>query len=1272
MDAASIRKLNLALPMLLVSAAFALPWTAQAQSFSLSSNSVQIVGGQQAPTVTVSSTGSPITFNVSSNQSWVLVSGQGASGPPFTTPVTLVFENISSNGSPPPATVTLTSTIPSGLSTTITVSYVNNSGTGGGGGGTGGGSGTGNDQLSANSTNVSNVTGGSSTQQVQLTNTSGPDTVNFNVSVAYGASGIGWLQVSPASSSVAPGATQTLTLTFIPNGLTIGNYTATVTVSNQTVTQTITIQVTYQVTISSTITLTPSSANLSPSNPSVNVSVGAPTTYFSATSNANWILLAFLVGGSPSAGQSQLYNINTSNPLVVELAGSSTYPATGTTGTVTISDQNGNTSNFTVTFTGSGSGTGSGTITLTPSPVALNLSNNYQATVTIQSSSATGNVQIGLTGFPSNAVSFQYVNASSIGTAPGSVQITLTGNVSSLSSGQTYSGTLTATVGSSQGTATVNLTVGSSSSGGAGGTGTNNPVEPLSLSFVADINHPAAIVPQNIFVTSVGSYSATAAESSCTGTQWLNLASPSSGTANGAGSPTTVVQVQVDPTGVPIGTCSGTVSVQTTSQSSAYTVSVTLTVYSGTVIYAQTTLGGGAGSAVFLENNGNLNSAPVTYYIPATDTSSISLTATTDVNWISFLGGSGGSLTGSTLTNIQTTGFGFLPNSTAANMQNGVYVGHITFTGNVQNSPLIVPVVLIVTNNSSSSGISLSPSSVILNAFFGGTSVSGLVSVTSTSSVGFTASASTNSGGSWLSVTSSGTAPTNITVTANPAGLAANTYTGTITVTSSIGTAQASVTFVVGTGSGTGNNIACSPSPCGSLTFTYNLNASTPNSQSVSIVSASGSASTSFSVSSSVNGSGIPNWLSVSTGTGGTTGTTPGTVIVNVNPSGLSAAPYTGLVTVSSSANSVQIPVTFNVQAPPTVMASPSSLSFQYQVGGTTPSPGQLNVSGSTSGLTYGASALTSSGGNWLSINKTTGTTPDVLSVTVNPASLAAGTTYTGTITVNGTGSASGSTTVQVSLTITAPFPTITQVQNAASFANGPISPGEIVTLFGSAMGPSTPLGTTLTSAGKVSTQLGQVQVLFNGTPAPLLYVSASQINCVVPYELAGFTSPFVEVKYLGQTSNTVNLQAVATAPGIFATGTPAGTGQGAILNFDNSPNGNGANSRPAAPGSVVQIYMTGEGALSPAQATGSVTCSAGCSTVSQIPVPLLVSKMAVLVNNQPATIQFAGEAPGFVSGVLQVNVTIPPNTPAGNVPLSISIGGVSSQSNVTVAVGAN
>jgi uncharacterized protein (TIGR03437 family) len=141
-------------------------------------------------------------------------------------------------------------------------------------------------------------------------------------------------------------------------------------------------------------------------------------------------------------------------------------------------------------------------------------------------------------------------------------------------------------------------------------------------------------------------------------------------------------------------------------------------------------------------------------------------------------------------------------------------------------------------------------------------------------------------------------------------------------------------------------------------------------------------------------------------------------------------------------------------------------------------------------------------------------------------------------------------------------------------------------------------------------------------------------------------------------------VQTTSTVPGIF-TQNASGNGPADVINSDgvtvNGPN------HPAAKGSTVSVYMTGEGALTPKVADGSVTCSAGCSSISQIPIPLL--PVAVLVDGQPASVVFYGEAPGLVSGVMQVNFTIPAAAHSGTVSLVVSVGNNQSQQNVTLAV---
>jgi uncharacterized protein (TIGR03437 family) len=122
-----------------------------------------------------------------------------------------------------------------------------------------------------------------------------------------------------------------------------------------------------------------------------------------------------------------------------------------------------------------------------------------------------------------------------------------------------------------------------------------------------------------------------------------------------------------------------------------------------------------------------------------------------------------------------------------------------------------------------------------------------------------------------------------------------------------------------------------------------------------------------------------------------------------------------------------------------------------------------------------------------------------------------------------------------------------------------------------------------------------------------------------------------------------------------------SGTGPGAILNADNSPN---SSANPANKGGVVVVYVTGEGQTNPPGVTGKVN---NVSRVEDLPVP--TQPVTASVGGQMAPVLFAGEAPAFVSGLMQVNVQLPANAGSRNVPVVVSVGEISSQTVVTVAV---
>ena len=229
---------------------------------------------------------------------------------------------------------------------------------------------------------------------------------------------------------------------------------------------------------------------------------------------------------------------------------------------------------------------------------------------------------------------------------------------------------------------------------------------------------------------------------------------------------------------------------------------------------------------------------------------------------------------------------------------------------------------------------------------------------------------------------------------------------------------------------------------------------------------------------------------------------------------------------------------------------------------------------------------------------------------------------------------------------------------DGASTQPGAVTPGKIVVLYGSRLGPTALTGLSIGGDGRVSTNAGGTQVLFDGVPAPILYSSSGQVAAIAPYELDGKLGTQVQVKNGTLSSDVVALPVWPVAPSIFSVDL-SGTGQAAILNEDgitvNGPN------RAAARGSIISIYATGEGQTQPGGIDGRIAAG------SALPKPAL--PVTVLIDGKPAEVQYAGAAPGAVAGLFQVNVRIPPDASTGDASLEIHVGNAVSQPWMTVAV---
>lgn len=540
------------------------------------------------------------------------------------------------------------------------------------------------------------------------------------------------------------------------------------------------------------------------------------------------------------------------------------------------------------------------------------------------------------------------------------------------------------------------------------------------------------------------------------------------------------------------------------------------------------------------------------------------------------------------------------------------------------------------------------PASVGFTAAQGGTQIleQSISLASGTTSIAYTAVASMNEG-NWLSVSpGAATTPATLVVrVSNYADLPARTYSGTITVISQASNSPLTipVTLTVGSAQGAANLTADPPS----LTLAPQSGATAPIDTTVTV--GSSGAPLTFSVSATS----AQGWLAV-TQSGSTT---PGSLRVRVqNYATLAPGTYQGTVSVTSAqaANSpLLIPVTLTVPVAATPAISPLSLGFEWQPGSAVPPEQAITINSLGGPMSFTAVAGTRSGGQWLAIDRTAGTAPATLQVSVNPAGLAPG-TYQGSVSIT-PDTPRTPVVVSVTLRVTQSGPQIGSVTNAASYLPGPIAPGEIVTLFGSNLGPASLTTLRLDPAGMIETALAGTRVWFEDQLAPIVHTSISQVTVVAPYAIAGRPTVNIVVEYNGVRSEARAVPVAASAPGLFTVG---GGTQGAILNEDSTPN---SPQNGAMPGSWVSLFATGEGELAPALAAGAIA-TAGSGARPVLPI-------RVAIGGREAEVAYAGPAPGLLVGLMQVNVRIPEDTPQGPAAVVLTVGQASSQAGVTVHV---
>ncbi len=626
-----------------------------------------------------------------------------------------------------------------------------------------------------------------------------------------------------------------------------------------------------------------------------------------------------------------------------------------------------------------------------------------------------------------------------------------------------------------------------------------------------------------------------------------------------------------------------------TSGDSVYTTNLTLT-----------PTGSGTGlslSASALTFNYQLGgTAPVAQSVSITSTgTALSYTIATSAAWLTATPTSG-TTPGSISVGVNTSGLAV-----------GTYNGSVTVTATgASNSPQTIAVTFNVT--SSTPSLTLSPTTLTYSYTIGATTpASQNVSVTSSgSALNYTVTTSA----AWLTATpTSGTTPGSISVAVNTSGLAVGTYNGTVTVAASGASNSPRTVAVTLSVTSSTPNLTLSPT---NLNFAYQVGGTTPTAQTVTTAS-SGSA-LSFTVTTSAG------WLTATPASG----TTPNSISVGINTSGLTAGSYTGTVTVTASGagNSpqrVNVNLTVTAAGPPNLVLSPSSLTFGYLTGGTLPAAQNVNILSSGTGLSYSVSTT----GAWLSVTPVSGSTPGVLSVSLNPSGLAVG-TYTGTVTVTASGAANSPVSLSVTLNVTATAPRIR------------LSPGAFTFSYTA--------GGSLPAAQNLSVTSGGVALGFTVSTSPS-WLSATPTN--------------------GTTGGTVSL---SVNPSGLAVGSYSGSVTVTVPGASNSPQSVGVTLNVAAqpnltlsPGSLTFDYHTGAGAP-PTQGVSVNSSGGALSYTTSTSVAWLTASPGS--GTTPGTVNIGINPSGLTAGTYNGTVTVT-SSAAGNSPQKVNV-------TLTVSAGAS
>ncbi|HEY9126833.1 MAG TPA: hypothetical protein VIM62_06885, partial [Acidobacteriaceae bacterium] len=514
-------------------------------------------------------------------------------------------------------------------------------------------------------------------------------------------------------------------------------------------------------------------------------------------------------------------------------------------------------------------------------------------------------------------------------------------------------------------------------------------------------------LPQVITATSTGAnfaFSATA--TATTGGSWLTISPSSFGCCTST--PTAITVVATPDVTLAAGTYTGQIVLKANSGTVTETIAVSLTVHATTETYFDQAAGG---LTFTMQTNSKVPPAQ-TLQIRNAGAGSLAWTATTSTAdggaWLTLSAASG--------TAPSTPSVGVqLAKLPGLGLTAGTFTGQVLLKSSADQ--ITIPITFIVGDSVFRQINPLSFEKI----YAGANPLSQVITVASTGAdFAFAAAVQNSTGGNWLTITPSSfgcctTTPQAITVAVNPAvTTAAGTYSAEIVVRSNTGTQALTIPVtltIYPTTSAFFDNLA------GALDFSMVTAGTAPPAQGLQIRNA-GASTLPWTASATTADGGA--WLTVSPASGTAPSTTTVTVVpANLPTSGLASGNFIGEVVLQSGVNRVTVPVSMVVGA--AVFRQVNPLNFTKVYGGANPLPQVITVASAGAEIPFNAVAVSSTGGSWLTITPSSfgccTSTPQAITVTVNPAvNLAAG-TYSAEVVVKAN-TGNQALTIPVTLTI--------------------------------------------------------------------------------------------------------------------------------------------------------------------------------------------------------------------------------------------------------------